>query len=317
MKKFKLKGFGGKGKLKMRVRAKSPEILMFVGVAGVIGATIGACKATRKLDAILDEHNNEIDKIKNYVADLDDDRTDGEGNHYSEKDERHDVFVTWRDTCVSVVKLYAIPVTVGILSIGCIFQSHRILRSRLMTMTTAYNATEKAFSEYRKRVAEKVGADEEKRIRYNAKREQVEETDENGKKKKRIVDIVDRDVAQYSPYARWFEEGASPRWERSPEYNKLFLVSQQEIANNILRAQGYLFLNDVYELLGFDKTEAGQTVGWIYDEENPVGDNFVDFGLYDLYSRRSHDFVNGIEPSILLDFNVDGDIVARAFANRV
>ena len=315
MKKFNLKGFGKRGKLALR--AKSPEILMIVGVAGVIGATVGACRATRKLDAILDKHNEEIDKIKMYVDKLDDDRMDSDGEHYSEKDERHDIFVTWRDTCVSVVKLYAIPVTVGILSIGCIFQSHRILRSRLMTMTTAYNATEKAFSEYRKRVAEKVGAEEEKRIRYGVKREEVEEVQENGKKKKRIVDIADHELSQYSPYARWFEEGATSRWERTPEYNKLFLVSQQEIANNTLRANGYLFLNDVYEQLGCAKTEAGQTVGWIYDEENPVGDNFVDFGLYDLYSRRSHDFVNGIEPSILLDFNVDGDIVSRAFNNRV
>jgi hypothetical protein len=55
-------------------------------------------------------------------------------------------------------------------------------------------------------------------------------------------------------------------------------------------------------------TKAGHEVGWVYDEKNPVGDNFVDFGIYDLYNERARAFVNGYERTILLDFNVDGVI---------
>ena len=49
-------------------------------------------------------------------------------------------------------------------------------------------------------------------------------------------------------------------------------------------------------------------MGWIYDEKNPKGDNFVDFGIYDITKEVNRDFVNGYERTILLDFNVDGPI---------
>ena len=62
-------------------------------------------------------------------------------------------------------------------------------------------------------------------------------------------------------------------------------------------------------MLGIEETRAGQVVGWVYDEKNPVGDNFVDFGIYDLYNEKARDFVNGRERSILLDFNIDGNIL--------
>ena len=70
-----------------------------------------------------------------------------------------------------------------------------------------------------------------------------------------------------------------------------------------------MFLNDVYKMLGIPATKAGQIVGWIYDEKNPIGDNFVDFGLYDMNKPVVRDFVNGYERTILLDFNVDGNIL--------
>ena len=111
----------------------------------------------------------------------------------------------------------------------------------------------------------------------------------------------------YSDYARFFD-AASPNWQNDPEYNLMFLRAQQQYANDLLRAKGRLFLNDVYEMLGLEKSKAGQIVGWVYDRENPNGDNFVDFGIYDMSKERVRAFVNGYETNILLDFNVDGNI---------
>ena len=68
-------------------------------------------------------------------------------------------------------------------------------------------------------------------------------------------------------------------------------------------------MNDVYAMLGIPKTRAGQVVGWIYDEKEPIGDNYVDFGIYDTNKPSNRDFVNGYERTILLDFNVDGNIL--------
>lgn len=107
-----------------------------------------------------------------------------------------------------------------------------------------------------------------------------------------------------SPYARFFDE-ASANWVKDPEINHIFVQCQQNFANNLLIARGHLFLNEVYDMLGIDRSSAGQVVGWVISGD---GDNFVDFGMFEAHSAR---FVNGYERSILLDFNVDGVVVDK------
>ena len=118
------------------------------------------------------------------------------------------------------------------------------------------------------------------------------------------------DPNDISDFARIYDDGCDG-WQKDPEANLMFLKLQQAHANDKLKAQGYLFLNDVYEMLGIPKTKAGFMVGWLYDEKQPVGDNFVDFGIYNVNNERSNAFVNGYERNILLDFNVDGNILNK------
>ena len=138
-------------------------------------------------------------------------------------------------------------------------------------------------------------------------------TDENGKEKKVKKKIEVGGPDMYSPYAIIFDE-TNPYWEKDAELNKFFLQSRQAQANDKLRANGYLFLNDVYEMLGHEKTKAGQVVGWVYDPDSGEGDNYVDFGLYDIYTKPKYEaeakaaFINGYERSVIIDFNVDGNI---------
>lgn len=110
-----------------------------------------------------------------------------------------------------------------------------------------------------------------------------------------------------SDYARVFDYSCTG-WSTSSECNLTFLKNQQSYCNELLRTRGHLFLNEVYDALGIPRTKAGQIVGWIYDEESPISDNFVDFGLYD---ERNYDFINGHTNVALLNFNVDGNILDR------
>ena len=143
-------------------------------------------------------------------------------------------------------------------------------------------------------------------IRRN-KNEKINTVDENGKTKKETVDVVKNGLEEYSDYARFYDDGCTG-WEKDPDYNKMFLKAQQQYANDKLIAQGYLFLNDVYDMLGIPRSKAGQVVGWVYNPENPEGDNYVDFGIFDVTKENARDFVNGYVSTILLDFNVDGNI---------
>lgn len=130
-----------------------------------------------------------------------------------------------------------------------------------------------------------------------------------GKEEKQEVEIEEEKSVydQFSKYARFFDD-ACPQWDRDPKKNLIFLKCQQEYANELLKVKGYLFLNEVYGLLGIRQSKEGQTVGWIYDEKNPIGDNFVSFGL-DKEHEIVRDFIMGFGNTVLLDFNVDGNIL--------
>lgn len=124
------------------------------------------------------------------------------------------------------------------------------------------------------------------------------------------------DQLTVSQYARIFDDSCVG-WTKDSEYNMHFLKDQQDACNDLLKSRaessmiktGYLFLNEVYDILGIPRTKAGTVVGWVYNEENPIGDNFVDFGIFDTNDERNSDFINGFKSTAILDFNVDGNIL--------
>lgn len=285
-----------------QVKKHSPEILVVVGVAGVVTSTVMACKATTKAGDILEEHKNQMNAIDQVVK--------MDRNDYTEEDHKKDTTIVYTQTAIKFVKLYSPSIMIGALSLGCIIYSHNILTKRNAALAAAYATVDRGFKEYRGRVVERFGKELDHELRYNIKAQEFEKTevDKKGNEKvvKETVNVADPNL--YSDYARFFDDGCNG-WSKDPEQNLTFLKCQQAYANEKLKANGYLFLNDVYKMLGIPATKAGQIVGWIYDEKNPIGDNFVDFGLYDMNKPVVRDFVNGYERTILLDFNVDGNIL--------
>ena len=285
------------------VQKHSPEILAGVGVVGVVASTVMACKATMKLNNILEESKETRDKIKEV------ENNPAYEDKYTPEDAKKDLTINYMQTSMKIAKLYAPAVLLGSASLGCLLASNDILRKRNAALSAAYMTVDKGFKEYRQRVAERFGEEVEKEIRYNIKAEEIETTvvNEDGSEVTIKETVKTMDPNLYSDYARFFDE-YNPNWQNDPEYNLMFLKSQQQYANDLLIARGRLFLNEVYDMLGMERSKAGQVVGWVYNEANPSGDNFVDFGIYDLHKERTRAFVNGLEPSILLDFNVDGNI---------
>lgn len=287
-------------KVGFQFKKHSPEILVVTGVVGGVASAVMACKATTKVSAILDESKKTIDTIHETVNNPE------FKDRYTVEDSKKDLTIVYAQTGLKLAKLYGPAVALGVASITSILAGHSILNKRNAALAAAYATVDNSFKEYRNRVVERFGKDLDRELKYNIKAKEVEETvvDENGKET-----VVKKTVAvgQESDYARFFDE-ACTGWTKDAELNLAFLRQQQNYANELLRSRGHLFLNEVYDMLGIPRTKAGQIVGWIYDEKNPVGDNFVDFGIYDLYDERKRAFVNGYERSILLDFNVDGNI---------
>lgn len=288
----------------LKVQKYSPEILITAGVVGAVTSTVLACKATTKLQTILNDAGNEIDTIKMCSEDPE------KYTDYTEEDAKKDMAIVYSQTALKIAKIYIPAVALGTASLACIISSHNVLKKRNVALAAAYGSLDKGFKSYRKRVADRFGDEVEKQLRYNTKAEEVTEKiiDENGKETEVTTTVEIAELDKYSEYSRFFDDGCTG-WEKDPEYNMVFLRAQQQYANDLLKSRGHLYLNEVYDMLGIPRSKAGQVVGWIYDSENPVGDNYVDFGIYDTNKRSSRDFVNGYERTILLDFNVDGNIL--------
>ena len=291
-------------KAMFNVKKHSPEILIVAGIAGVVTSAVMACKATMKVNEVLAETKENINKVHDVMAD--------QGiseKEYSKEDSARDLAIIYGKAGVKLAKLYGPAIALGGLSLTAIVCSNNILRKRNVALAAAYTAIDTSYKQYRSRVIEKFGENVDREMKYGIKAVQIEEktVDENGKKKtvKKTVEVVN--PYDYSDYARFFDVG-TPNWEKDSEYNLMFLKRQQAYANDKLKANGYLFLNEVYDMLGIPKSKAGQVVGWIYDPENGSGDNYVDFGIYNVNREAARDFVNGYERTILLDFNVDGNI---------
>ena len=286
----------------LKLKKHSPEILVVGGVVGLVTSGVMACKATTKLSAILDDSKEQIELFDKVAA-----NPEMVNEEYTVEDAEKDKKIVRVQTAVKVAKLYAPSIAVGVVSIGAIFASNNIMRKRNVALGAAYATVDQAFKDYRNRVVDRFGEELDKELRYNLKTKEVKETveDENGKKKTVKRNIKYMDSAMPSEFAVIYDDGCAG-WTKDPEDNKFFLIQQQRYANERLKRRGYLSLNEVYELLGFPSTKAGQVVGWLYDCKDPnyKGDNFVDFGLYNVDCEPNRDFVNGYERNIILDFNV-------------
>lgn len=290
-----------------KLKKHSPEILVVTGVVGTVASAVMACKATLKANDIIEEHKKNLNDIHDVVADVEAGIIPAE--KYTIEDQRKDTAMAYVKTGVSFAKLYGPSVMLGTASILAILGGHNITRKRNSALAAAYMAVDTGFKEYRGRVIERFGKDLDRELKYDIKAKEVEETvvNEDGteQKVKRTVQVINPN--NKSPYAKCFDEFC-PAWVKNAEENMFFLKQQESMANKILQERGHLFLNEVYDLLGFDRTAAGQEVGWVYDLKSPVGDNYVDFNIHDLHDPEKRAFANGYEKCIWVDFNVDGVI---------
>lgn len=291
-------------KLGFKFRKHSPEIFIISGIVGGIAAAVMACTATTKAGKVIDKAKDDLDMIHAAIDGL----VPAKEN-YAEEESKKDITKVYVSTGLSLVKLYAPAVVLGGLSITAILYSNNILRKRNMALAAAYATVDNSFKDYRNRVIERFGDEVDKELKYNIKPLTVQEktTDENGNEvvTEKVVKVAD--PGEHNLYTRIFDE-SSCYWSKTPDYNQMFLISRERYANDKLNAQGYLFLNDVLEMLDLPKTKEGQMVGWVKDPK--IGrDDYVDFGIFNANKKSNREFINGYEPSIWLDFNVQGNIL--------
>lgn len=273
----------------LKLKKNSPQLLFGAGIAGTVATVVVACRATLKAQKVAEEHASSIAEVE----------TDRLRLQQDPEIHKQAVVALWTQTSIQYARLYGPAFVLGVTSIACLTKSHTILTSRNTAVMAAYAGLDKAYKQYRTRVVEELGENKDRDFANGRAEKEVVDYDKKGNPKVEIYDTADPNAKHL--YGRFFDE-TNRHWDKDHGYNHTFLENQQKWANIELKKHGFLFLNDVYKLLGFEKTKEGQMVGWVYDTTE--GDGYIDFGF-----NRYPEFVAGFERSVFLDFNVDGIIL--------
>lgn len=300
-------------KVAFRFKDHLPQILIGTGIV-TGGATVYfACRGTVKTIPAYAEANEKIENIAAQEQQAEENGLAIDADSVKQaKAEAYGLVIK------ETLKNFAPAVAFGTVSVTCVLAGAHILHRRNVAWAAAYATMSESFTSYRKNIAEKYGEDADKEAYHNVKRE-CEIDEETGEVTEKIS------VTPGSGYGRFFDEvcGAND-WSRDPVYNYLFLRARQDEANRKLRTDGYLFLNDLYKMLGIDPSIDGQLVGWVYDENSKNGDTFVqiDVVAYDENSNAymvnvGDDMPDALTDGMYIDFNVQGPIVHELRKRKV
>lgn len=297
------------GKGKLTVKKYSPEILLVAGIISGGVALVCAVKETLRAEDVLDSHQEKMNKIEDALV-LADETEDTE--LYTAEDAKRDKVKAYVQTGAAFAKLYAPTIIFSAVSLTCILSSHGIMRKRNVALAASLATVRTAFDEYRGRVVRDLGTDMDRHFLYDTKEKtvDVEEVDEKGKVKKKTEKYQVPTVT--SAYSRFFDE-SNPNWEKDGAANYMFVRAQLLYLQHKLIADGYLFLNDAYKILGLPITIAGQSAGWIYDFDNR-DNTIIKFDGFDIdemnLSSDIRAFKNGYETNCLINFlNVRDNIL--------
>lgn len=202
----------------------SPEILMGIGITGMITTTVLAVKATPKALHLIEEKKNELEVDTLAPVEV--------------------VKTTW--------KCYIPAVTSGAVSIACLIGSNSVNARRHAALATAYKLSEAAFTEYRDSVIETIGEKKEVAVRDKVAEKQVQENPIN---KTEIIVTGKGQTLCLDPLShRYFY---SSRDKIDHAVNKL----NHEINTSPFDTDG-VTLNDFYDEIGIEGTAIGDNLGW-------------------------------------------------------
>lgn len=279
------------------VKKHSPEILTGLGVVGVITGTVLACKETKNVDPIIDEHKEILEQIH---SDTDE--------NYSEKEKRKDITRTYARTGIKLIKLYSPSIIVIGGSLGCMIQSNRILNRRNIGLISAYTGLSKMFDEYRQNIVQKFGEEADIEARYSVKARK--------KKKGETEQIYEASEKTSDDDHSVFFDASSTHWDKSPNVNLMTLHSVEVNMNRKLKTNKdhVIALNEILNALDLPNKPYGRVLGYKYRpgidplDENGIPQVFK-IAMYNVENRTKLESVDDVirdgerdEPVMLLDF---------------
>ena len=301
------------GKIKYTATSRSPEIFFIGGCSLLIAAVIESGKARVKYEALKETLNKDLAEQQEYADKFDElkdanDLVDGES--YTPAERKRDVSILKRNFAMKAAVVYIKTFVLCTASICCFAKSFGILNGWFLGVSSVASKLAKR-NEFLEGELARLGKEtikEAKEIKYDDDGGEVKEDNDTSSP---INDVPD------DPFDRLFCE-SNPNFEKDPNRNMFWLDQKLTYAQYLFDRDGYLYLNDVYDLLGFNKTRAGQVYGWIkykdFNEAKAHGHkNIISFGhnVDDNYGYCNKRFVEGCESAVWLHFNIEKEPIVR------
>lgn len=292
-------------KIGFSLKKNKPEILLGLGITGLVGAGVTACIATTKIDNVTDSHHARMEKLHEKAA--------AENRQPTGKETMNE----YVKTMIGYGKLYGPSILLAVFSTGSLIASNHEHRERSAAAAVAYAALDKGYKTYRERVVERFGDEVDKELQYGRKKEVVETTvvDENGNETvvKEEVNTVDPTIAATAPFVVIFDKQSRcwGEYDGHLAYMLNGLWAKQAILDMKFQSRGFLFENEIREELGIALTREGQYNGIRRDKNNP--NKHVSLGLDTLYNMFHEGTYRGpmMVNQVVLQLNLDGEILNK------
>lgn len=238
----------------------APEIMIgggLVGFAVTIGETV---VATNKTNDILEEREEREALIKREVSD-----NPAYTPEMAENDRKQLRKATRRKLC----KTWFPVVSTATASGAAILGGYRIINGRYVATAAAYKTLEDGFDRYRSNVVKEFGKDVDWRMANGYSAEEMKAIQKERDEQKKSEGSKERRKGKpsryHSEYRYRFDPYSSRHWQRYwiPQQMLDFVQYKTRQLNDKFQSDGYLFVNDVLEAFGMEKTSEGQVVGWI------------------------------------------------------
>lgn len=295
------------GRIVRDVKPKMPDLLMWGGVIGVVGGTGLLCKAmVTDVPEIMDNYRREKEHLENQYPET---KLSAETRAEKKKKLRK----LKLNTGLKIGKKAAPGAAVELLSLTGMCTSHHMMKKINTELAVTCVGLKAGWDQYRESVREEFGEETDDRLMHGYEEKTITEMAEDGTTVEKKIKVIGRDRNMPSQYARIFAYGEADGAERSADYNRQFLALQEQNMNCFFKANRRMMLNDVYDMLGIKRSVAGNHVGWVYDKNNPSGDNKINLRVQEL-QRENPDKPGEYETVFLIDPNVDGMMEQKAVA---
>lgn len=277
-----------------KVKKASPELLLGAGILSIGAGVVLACKATLESKEVWEDNLDAVEALQS------------NGDEF----EQSDIRKMHLSGCVKVGQKFVLPVLLMGTGVTCIVVSHNIQAKRLVAALASLDALQLSFDQYRRNVVEDQGPAADLRYLTGDRIVKADfyEEGEDGKVKKVKKEVKVRKGCS-DPYIKLFDECNSTEWRKNRGFNIDFIQCQEAFFNRKLRLEGHVFLNEVYEALGFGYDPIGQFTGWILGGD---GDDNIVFEVEETYDweeiESAKEEKRNPEPSFWITFNVDGEI---------